>query len=1011
MHTRFVYPFGKRSGARPGHSALLLTAVLVLTALNAVQAQTPIFINELHYDDAGGDVNEGVEIAGPSGTELIGWSIVPYNGNGGTSYSTTGLDGIFADQCGGFGTINVPIASLQNGAPDGVALVDDVGTVIQFLSYEGSFMASDGPAMGMTSVDIGVQEAGEPDGQSLQLSGTGEFYEDFTWNAPQTATAGNCNTGQTFMPAGDVPPTASIVPANMATDVDPASMVTISFSEVVDVAANAVQFACNSSGTQSFPVAMANDVTQLDLDPVDFDFGETCTVTIVAASVTDNDDTVDPLDGNGDGTGGDDFVSSFTVIAQDPPPTVSSTDPMNGAVGVDGSLDITINFSENIDATASAITLVCDSGPVTHGGLPVTDSNQIVINPDSDLIDAESCTVTAVAAEITASSGVADPLDGDGNGLGGDDFQFSFLVGFPVFEIFEIQGEGLASAFDGQTITTRDNIVTVLDTNGFYIQTPDSRDDANVNTSNALFVFTGGAPTVAVGDQVDVTAQLVEFNGLTEFGTTDLEITIDSSGNPLPAAIVFDENLPSPDPTFSYCNTDLESAKFECLENMLIDIPQAFVGAPYSGFFSSSQRNDILVVRAGSERSFREPGIEFPGLVDLPVWDGNPELFEIFMPGLTLSSQLIPGGSEISAQGVIFPFGSNYQINPSVLTVVDENVIPDPVTQVGPNVVQVGSANLFRLFNDIDDPGVEDDDQIADPIEYQNRLIKISMYIRNDLDAPDILALQEVERLDVLDDLVAQIAIDDPGVVYTPFLIEGNDRGGIDVGFLLRANVSALQVNQLGAAETLSVDGSLLHDRPPLHLQADIDVDGQTMRINLLGVHNRSRGSIDDPSDGARVRQKRLEQANSVAAMVQSIETDHPGEAVVVLGDFNAFQFTDGYVDAIGQITGTAVEDDNLLWTAPVFAAEPLTQAVSFLPAEEQYSFVFRGDAQILDNALMNSEALALFINASFARGNADAPLIFEDDNGTSMRAADHDGLVINLSLNPSELFSDGFED
>ncbi len=1001
------------SGARP--SSLIprfgiVVVLLALLTLNMVSAQEPIFMNEIHYDNVGGDTNEGVELAGPSGTDLSGWSIVAYNGNGGASYSTTAVSGVISDQCGGFGTVNVPISGLQNGAPDGVAVVDDLGTVVQFLSYEGSFVATNGPANGLTSVDIGVVENSSAEGLSLQLSGTGQFYEDFNWNTPATATAGDCNTNQTFMLAGDTPPQVAIMPANLATDVPIDSNIVLTFSEPVDVAAGALELTCISSPSELFPVTPQDDVTSLTLDPqVDFAFNDTCSVTIIATSVLDNDDTPDPLDGNGDGTGGDDFMSSF-FTSGDNPPTVTSTDPMNGAVGVDGTTDITINFSEPITASGSAITLICDSGPVTFTGLPVINSNPIVINPDVDLVDAESCTVTAVAAEIVASTGIADVLDGNSDGTAGDDFQFSFMVGFPVFEIFDIQGEGLASVFDGQTITTRDNIVTAVDTNGFYIQTPDSRDDGNVNTSNALFVFTGGAPTVAVGDQVDVTAQLIEFNDLTEFGFTDLEITIDSSGNAIPTAIVFDESLPSPDPTVSYCNTDLDTAKFECLENMLIDIPRAFVGAPYSGFFSSTQRNDILVVRAGDERSFREPGIEFPGEMGLPVWDGNPELFEIFMPGLGLTSQVIPGGSEISVQGVVFQFGSNYQINPAVLTVVNENVIPGPVSAVAANVVQVGSANLFRLFNDNDDPGVEDDDQIADSLEYQNRLMKISMYIRNDLNAPDIIAVQEVERLDVLMDLVSQIVTDDQSVVYTPFLTEGNDRGGIDVGFLVRENVTQLVVNQLGATETLSLDGSLLHDRPPLYLQAEIDVAGQIMRVNLLVVHNRSRGNIDDPSDGARVRQKRLEQANSVAVMIQTIETDNPGEAVVALGDFNAFQFTDGYVDSIGQITGTAIEADNQLWVEPLFVADPLTQAVSFLPVGEQYSFVFRGDAQILDNALMNAEALALFISADFARGNADAPLIFEDDETTSLRAADHDGLVIRLSLNPDDLFSDGFE-
>ena len=90
-------------------------------------------------------------------------------------------------------------AGLQNGSPDGVALVDASSAVIQFLSYEGAFAATDGPASGLTSVDIGVSEDGTGAvGDSLQLAGTGTSYEDFSWSAEAPNTFGAFNTGQFF---------------------------------------------------------------------------------------------------------------------------------------------------------------------------------------------------------------------------------------------------------------------------------------------------------------------------------------------------------------------------------------------------------------------------------------------------------------------------------------------------------------------------------------------------------------------------------------------------------------------------------------------------------------------------------------------------------------------------------------------------------------------------------------------------------------------------------------------
>jgi hypothetical protein len=50
-----------------------------------------------------------------------------------------------------------------------MALVDAAGAVIEFLSYEGTHTATDGPAAGMTSTDLGVFEPSTtPVGRSLQ---------------------------------------------------------------------------------------------------------------------------------------------------------------------------------------------------------------------------------------------------------------------------------------------------------------------------------------------------------------------------------------------------------------------------------------------------------------------------------------------------------------------------------------------------------------------------------------------------------------------------------------------------------------------------------------------------------------------------------------------------------------------------------------------------------------------------------------------------------------------------
>ena len=160
---------------------------------------TPVWINELHYDNNGTDRNEFVELAGRSGTSFTGWRLVGYNGATGLQYATVQLSGTLANQSNGFGTRAFAFKGLENGSPDGIAVVNASGQVVQFLSYEGVFTALDGPAAGMTSSAIPVQEDGTgPTNGSLRLVGSGCGYSSFTWAAPGTANQGAINAGQTF---------------------------------------------------------------------------------------------------------------------------------------------------------------------------------------------------------------------------------------------------------------------------------------------------------------------------------------------------------------------------------------------------------------------------------------------------------------------------------------------------------------------------------------------------------------------------------------------------------------------------------------------------------------------------------------------------------------------------------------------------------------------------------------------------------------------------------------------
>jgi predicted extracellular nuclease len=179
-----------------------LIAALIAASYQSAFADTTVFINEIHYDNTGTDSGEFIEIAGPSGTDLAGWQLVLYNGSSSvlSPYGSVDLSGVLSDDTGsGYGFHTVNYSGIQNGAPDGMALVDNTGAVVQFISYEGSFVASSGVAEGLTSIDIGVSESSSTAlGYSMQMQGSGTMDSDFVWVADLTQTVSALNIGQSL---------------------------------------------------------------------------------------------------------------------------------------------------------------------------------------------------------------------------------------------------------------------------------------------------------------------------------------------------------------------------------------------------------------------------------------------------------------------------------------------------------------------------------------------------------------------------------------------------------------------------------------------------------------------------------------------------------------------------------------------------------------------------------------------------------------------------------------------
>ena len=435
----------------------------------------------------------------------------------------------------------------------------------------------------------------------------------------------------------------------------------------------------------------------------------------------------------------------------------------------------------------------------------------------------------------------------DGQGLGtitNDDV--------PVAEIFAIQGSGAASPYATQAVTTNNNIVTAVGTQGFFIQTPTARDDADPNTSNGIYVYTGSVPTVAVGDLVNVTGTVVEYFNFTEFSPVT-SVTVDSSGNPLPAPVELDATVPPTDPAAAWCTTRVRTLGGDARprrQRRHVGPNQRRVSDPTAEIYGVGSPN----------RPFRTPGIKYPGPAVLPIWDGNPEIFEIDADclGATPDPDAIPAGSTYTATGVMgYDFGS-WELWPTSFAFTPPPM-PRAVRARNAGELTVGTYNLLQLD--------------APAGDYAARLQKHSAYIRTVLGAPDVLGVQECMSFTELTALAARIHADDANLTYTAYLDEGHDVGGIDVGFLVRDTVTGETVTQLGYDAIFAWTAPSLHDRPPLLLEGSYVGNGAPFAFSVMVNHTRSLIGIDDPADGHRVRQKRLEQAQWIAQWMQDYQT------------------------------------------------------------------------------------------------------------------------------------------
>jgi predicted extracellular nuclease len=912
-------------------------------------ALASLFINELHYDNVGDDVGEAIELAGPAGTDLSEYELVLYNGAATVRapYATIPLTGVLSDTAegNGFHVVNLPANGLQNGAPDGVALVH-LGSVVQFLSYEGSFEAASGPAAAMTSVDIGVAEgSATPLGFSLQLAGTGQAAADFSWSAEGPSTLGAVNTGQSFGGGEVIAFINEFHYDNDGTD----------SGEAIEIAATA------GADLSGYQLVLYNGAAT-SLAPYD-----TLTLSgVVADAGAGYGFSVVSLPSNGLQNGSPDGIA---IVAPDGTVLefLSYEGTFQAASGPAAGLT-----STDIGVAETATTPVGRSLQRTGTGRVASDFSWV-----------EPSAGTFGAANAGQLFGDPPPPSSCGDA---------------ATKIHEVQGGGASTPLAGSQVSVEAVVVgdyqdTVTELRGFYLQEEDADADADPASSEGIFVFDSGfGVDVEPGDVVRVTGTASEFAGLTQVASVSA-VEVCSSGASVTSATV---TLP----------VSALSA-FEAFEGMRVAFPQTLVVTENFNLGRFGSLSLSVGDRLFTPTNVVAPGPDALALQNLndrsriELDDANNSQNRDPIRYLGADGTRRLGDSVSGVEGILDYRFDLYRLQP----VGEVEFQPGPARPLSPPPVggrlRVASMNVLNYFTTIDSgpdvcgPAGNLDCRGADSDQEFARQRAKTLSALTSLNA-DIVGLVELENNDSasLADLVAGLnaALGAGTYAYVDTGTIGTD--AIKLGLIYKPAV----VSPLGAHAILdsTVDPTYIDtlNRPALAQTFEEVATGE--RLTVVVNHLKSKGSdcnsVGDPDVGDGQGNCNVTRTRAALAELAWLATDPTASGdpdFLIIGDLNAYMME----DPIRSIVSSGYR--NLL--ADFVGPRP-------------YSYTFFGQGGALDHALSTPDLATQVTGVVEWHINADEPSVLDYNlefktvdpyQADAFRSADHDPLLIGIDLGP----------
>ncbi len=704
--------------------------------------------------------------------------------------------------------------------------------------------------------------------------------------------------------------------------------------------------------------------------------------------------------------------ADFDIAAPDPrssgdqAPRVTSTNPADGAAEVPVDSNVSITFSEPVNVTGAWYTIACGSSgshTASASGGPTT----FTLDPTTDFVANESCTVTVVAANVSDQD-TDDPPD-----TMAANYVFTFTTPSPALGIHTVQGAAHISPFNSQVVRVV-GIVTAKTTNGFWLQDPNP--DADTATSEGIFVFTSSAPATSLGDSDSVTGRVQEFRpgGATNGNLTTTElaspsVSVLSTGNPLPAPtvigtggrippdMIIDNDSTGNAETSGVFDPDQDGLDFyESLEGMRVQLNNAVAVGPTATDFGETP----VIGDDGANSTLRT----YRGGVLLREDDGNPER-------ITLDDVLTPlpnvnVGDHYSGPivGIMdYNFGNPFlNVTSPGLTRVPGGITRETTADPVPGELVVSTFNFENLaFTNA-----------------QSKFDSLASLVVNNLRSPDVLAGEEVQdnngatdngivdASQTLQRLVDAIVaaggptyawrqIDpvndqdggEPGGNIRQVILFRTDRG---ISFVDRPGGGSTTANTVvgsGAGTQLQfspgriapADGAWSSSRKPL--AAELTYQGHKLFVivnhfNSKGGDDPLRGRFQPPTRSSEVQ--RHQQATIVANFVSQIGSADPSANVIVLGDLNDFEFSE---------------------TVQILKGVGLHDLMDTLPQNQRYSYEFEGNAQVLDHIMVSG---ALFSVPSLVFDPVHVNAEFFD------QVSDHDPSVMRVKFNAAPTVSAG---